>query len=1094
MRYIFNFSKGHWASAFLLICFFSIVGNKANAQGTAKITVSGTVSDTLSRSIPGATIMVVGNSKIGTQTDANGKFVIEVNEGAVLRITYIGFKEQRITVTSATKTISIRLVENSMQANEVVITAMGQKQRKEAVVGSVTTIKPGDLKIPASNLTAALAGQAAGIIAYQRSGQPGQDNASFFIRGVTTFGYKQDPLILIDNVELTPNDLARLQPDDIASFTILKDASATALYGARGANGVILVSTKEGKEGKANLNFRSEYSQSQSTQTLNLVDPIQYMELFNEASLTRDPALPLPFPALKIQNTKATIAGTPGSNPYVYPAVDWIDMLFKDKASTQRNNLSISGGGGVAKYYISGSYNVDNGILKTDIRNNNENNVNFKNYQLRSNVNISLSKSTELIVRLSGTFSDYNGPITLDGSFASDLYAIASHASPVLFPAYYPADEANTGANHILFGNVGGPSGTRSNSILYPNGNPYAQLLKGHKNSSESRMSAQLELNQNLDFITKGLKLRGIFNTNRYSYFDSQLAYSPYFYSADGYNKEDNTYTLTWLNPMKGTSFSNVPTEYLEYYKNEPNANSFYYIQGAIDYNRKFGDHTLSATLIGTSQQTLYSSAKDPRTNTTTLPYSLPFRNLGLAGRATYSFKDRYFIEFNGGYNGSERFSSNNRYGFFPTIGAAWVVSNEDFWKQNDIVNRLKIRFSHGLVGNDAIGSQRFFYLSDVNLNGGNFAQFGINNQNQLNGVTIRSYANSNITWETSRQTNLATEITLLKNLNIIAEIYQNHRYDILRKRNIPATEGFEADVLTNLGVVDSKGLDLSLDYKQNFNNGLWASIRSNFTYSTNKYTYIEEPNYPETWRHFMGQPISRGYGYIAERLFIDDAEVANSPKQLFTTQDAYDNKITGVQPRGGDIKYRDLNEDGRIDDLDMVFMGYPSTPEIVYGFGLSSGFKGFDLSAFFQGQARVSFFIDPRKVSPFLERNVKYVEGRSQVLKDFADSHWSEENQDVYATYPRLGTSNELIANNLQPSSWWLRDGSFIRLKSLEIGYTLPKNVLRSLKISNCRFYFNGLNLITWSPFKMWDPELAGNGFAYPIQKVFNLGVNLNL
>lgn len=1094
MRYIFNFSKGHWASAFLLICFFSIVENRAYAQGSAKIPVSGTVSDTLGRNIPGATIMVLGNTKVGTQTDENGKFLIEVNEGAVLRITYIGFKEQRITVTSTTKTLNIRLVENSMLANEVVITAMGQKQRKEAVVGSVTTIKPGDLKIPASNLTAALAGQAAGIISYQRSGQPGQDNASFFIRGVTTFGYKQDPLILIDNVELTPNDLARLQPDDIASFTILKDASATALYGARGANGVILVSTKEGKEGKANVNFRSEYSQSQSTQTLKLVDPIQYMELFNEASLTRDPALPLPFPALKIQNTKATIAGTPGSNPYVYPAVDWIDMLFKDKASTQRNNLSISGGGGVAKYYVSGSYNVDNGILKTDIRNNNDNNVNFKNYQLRSNINISLTKSTEAIVRLSGTFSDYNGPITLDGSFASDLYAIASHASPVLFPAYYPADEANTGANHILFGNVGGPNGTRSNSILYPNGNPYAQLLKGHKNSSESRMSAQLEINQNFDFITKGLKLRGIFNTNRYSYFDSQLAYSPYFYSADSYNKIDNTYTLTWLNPMKGPSFSNVPTEYLEYSKNEPNANSFYYVQAALDYNRKFGNHTLSSTLIGTSQQTLYSSAKDPRTNTTTLPYSLPFRNLGLAGRATYSFNDRYFVEFNFGYNGSERFSANNRYGFFPTIGAAWVPSNEAFWKQNDIVSRLKIRFSHGLVGNDAIGSQRFFYLSDVNLNGGNFAQFGINNQNQLNGVTIRSYANSNITWETSKQTNLATEITLLKNLNIVAEIYKNHRYDILRTRNIPATEGFEADVLTNLGVVDSKGLDLSLDYKQNFNNSLWIGVRGNFTYSTNKYTYIEEPNYPETWRHFMGQPISRGYGFIAERLFIDDAEVANSPKQLFTTQDAYGNKITGVLPRGGDIKYRDLNEDGRIDDLDMVFMGYPGTPEIVYGFGLSSGFKGFDLSAFFQGQARVSFFIDPRKVSPFLERNIAYVEGRSQVLKAFADSHWSEENQDVYATYPRLGTSNELVANNLQPSSWWLRDGSFIRLKSLEVGYTLPKNILRSLKISNCRFYFNGLNLVTWSPFKMWDPELGGNGFAYPIQKVFNLGVNLNL
>lgn len=1094
MKFIYKINKGRWVIKGLMILLFMIIGNEVFSQTPAKITVTGAVTDTLKIKIPGVNIVVEGNAKIGTQTDNNGKFILDVYEGAVLRVSYVGFKDQRITVSSANKVLNIILQENNLMADEVVITAMGQKQRKEAVVGSVTTIKPGDLKIPASNLTTALAGLAAGIIAYQRSGQPGQDNASFFIRGVTTFGYKQDPLILIDNVELTANDLARLQPDDIASFTILKDASSTALYGARGANGVILVSTKEGKEGKANINFRTEYSLSQSTQTLNLVDPIEYMNLYNEASLTRDPTLPLPFTPVKIQNTRATLAGAAGSNKYVYPAVDWIGMLFKDRASTQRNNLSISGGGGVAKYYISGSYNIDNGILKTDIRNNNENNVNFKNYQLRSNVNVNLSKTTELIVRLSGTFSDYNGPITLDGSFASDLYAIASHASPVEFPAYYPADEANAGANHILFGNVGGPNGTQNNSILYPNGNPYAQLLKGHKNSSESRMSAQLELNQNFDFITEGLKLRGIFNTNRYSYFDSQLSYTPYFYSAGSYDKIDNTYSLSWLNPMKGSSFGNVPTEYLVYSKSEPNANSFYYIQTALDYNRKFGSHTLSSTLIGTAQQTLYSSAKDPRTNTTTLPYSLPFRNFGLAGRATYSFKDRYFVEFNFGYNGSERFSANNRFGFFPTIGAAWVPSNEAFWKQNDIVNRLKVRFSHGLVGNDAIGSQRFFYLSDVELNGGNFAQFGINNQNQLNGVSIRSYANSNITWETSRQTNLAAEITLLKNFNIIAEVYKNHRYDILRKRNIPATEGFEADVLTNLGVVDSKGMDLSLDYKQNFNNGLWTSVRGNFTYSTNKYTYIEEPNYPETWRHFIGQPISRNYGFIAERLFVDDAEVANSPKQQFNTSDAYDNKILGRLPRGGDIKYRDLNGDGKIDDLDMAFMGYPTTPEVVYGFGLSSGYKGFDLSAFFQGQARVSFFIDPRKVSPFLERNVKYVEGRAQVLKGFADNHWSEENQDLYATYPRLGTDNSIIANNLQSSSWWLRDGSFIRLKSVEVGYTLPKNISRSLRISNCRFYFNGLNLITWSPFKMWDPELGGNGFAYPIQKVFNFGLNVNL
>jgi TonB-linked SusC/RagA family outer membrane protein len=1093
MKYIYNFSRGQWASALLLICFFSIAGSKAYSQGSARITVVGTVTDTLKNKIPGVNILVEGNPKIGTRSDENGKFVLDVEAGAVLKISYVGYKEQRVAVSASNKTLSIQLKEDNLMADEIVVTAMGQRQRKEAMVGSVTTIKPSALKIPSSNLTASLAGQAAGIIAYQRSGQPGQDNASFFIRGVTTFGYKKEPLILIDNVELTANDLARLQVDDIESFSILKDASATALYGARGANGVILVSTKEGKEGKAKINFRSEYSLSQSTQTLQLADPIQYMQLYNEASLTRDPKLPLPFAISKIENTKATLAGTQGSNPYVFPAVDWLDMLFKDRASTQRNNLSVSGGGATAKYYIAGSYNIDNGVLKNDVRNNNDNNVNFKNYQLRSNVNVNLTKTTEVVIRLSGTFSEYNGPITADGSFASDLYNVAVHASPVLFPAYYPAEGEYAKVNHILFGNVGGPDGTANNSIRYPSGNPYAQLLRGHKNSSESRMSAQLELNQDFGFITEGLKLRSIFNTNRYSYFDSQLAYSPYFYSAGGYDKIANSYSLTWLNPRNNVS-SNVPTEYLVYSRNEPNANSFYYFQGALDYTKQLGSHGISATLIGTAQQTLYSSAKDPVLNITTLPYSLPFRNLGLAGRATYNYKSRYYAEVNFGLNGSERFSEEHRYGFFPTAGVSWVASNESFWQTGGIVDRLKIRGSYGLVGNDAIGNQRFFYLSDVNLNGGNFAQFGVSNGTQLNGVKIRSYANSNITWETSRQTNVAAEMTMFKNLNIVAEFYKNHRYDILRKRQVPVTEGFEADVLTNLGVVDSKGIDLSADYKQNFSNGLWTSFRGNFTYSTNKYTYIEEPNYPETWRHFIGQPISRGYGYIAERLFVDDNEARNSPTQIMSINDAYDNKINGILPQGGDIKYKDVNGDGKIDDLDQVFLGYPETPEIVYGFGFSSGFKGFDLSAFFQGQARVSFFIDPKKVSPFVERNVAYIDGNTQVLKEFADNHWSEENQNLYALYPRLGTSSAAIANNLQPSTWWLRDASFIRLKSLEIGYTLPANIAKSLRISNCRLYFNGLNLLTWSPFKMWDPELGGNGFSYPIQKVFNVGLNVNL
>jgi TonB-dependent SusC/RagA subfamily outer membrane receptor len=366
------------------------------------------------------------------------------------------------------------------------------------------------------------------------------------------------PLILIDNVELTSNDLARLNVDDIESFSVLKDASATALYGARGGNGVILVKTKEGKAGKSQINFRLENSSSQSVKTLELADAITYMRLFNEATQTRDPLSPLPYSENKIINTQATINHTPGSNQYVYPAVDWTNMLFKKRASTQRGNLSIQGGGGVARYYVAGSFSNDGGILRTDIRNNNNNNVNFKNYQLRSNVNINVSDKTELIVRLSGTFNDYNGPLTSDGSLQTQLYNLASHTSPVDFPAYYPADSANLHTQHILFGNVASASnGDGASKYL----NPYAELLKGHQRYSESRMLAQLELNQNLDFVTQGLNFHAIMSTNRYAYFRSYLNYAPFYYTATNYNKTSNTYQLQWINNLP--TGNNVAREYL---------------------------------------------------------------------------------------------------------------------------------------------------------------------------------------------------------------------------------------------------------------------------------------------------------------------------------------------------------------------------------------------------------------------------------------------------------------------------------------------------------------------------------------------------
>jgi TonB-linked SusC/RagA family outer membrane protein len=1051
------------------------------ASSKDKVTITGTVKDGKGGPLIGVIVADVNNPRISTQTDINGKFILDVEPGTLVRFSHVGYQEQRVTVGES-HLFNIVLQESNTQVDEVVVTAMGQKQRKEAIVGSVTTIKPGDLKIPASNLTTALAGKIAGVIAFQPSGQPGQDNANFFIRGVTTFGYRKDPLILIDNVEMTTSDLARLQVDDIESFSILKDASATALYGARGGNGVILVKTKEGKNGKAQINFRLEGSSSQSVKSLQLADPITYMNLYNEALLTRHTSSVPFYTPNKIMNTQATLAHAPGSNAFVYPAVDWMEMLFKKRTGTRRANLNVSGGGGVARYYVAGSYSDDSGILRTDIRNNNKNNVSFRNYQLRSNVNIDVTRTTELVVRLAGNFNEYTGPMTNDPSFATDLYNIATHTSPVDFPAYYEPDAANIGVQHILFGNSVDVTpladGTvPSSSTEVTNINPYAALLRGNRRFSESRMQAQFEVNQQLGWLVKGLNFKGIFSTNRYARFESQLAYAPYYYNVKTYDKSTNQYTLNWINNRPDQA-----REYLNYYAGNSTLNTFLYMQGVLDFSRNLNEnHNISAALIGTQQQLLNANAS-------TLFTSLPYRNLGLSGRATYSYKSRYFLEFNFGYNGSERFSENHRFGFFPTGGASWIISNEKFYGDlANVFDRMKLRFSYGLVGNDAISDRRFFYLSDVNLNGGRPATFGINNTYSHNGVTINNYENRDVTWEKSRQINLGLELTFLKNMRLTAEVYKNYKSNILQDRaSVPTTFGLESGISANIGKVLSQGFEVSLDGKQRFSDDFFISSIANFTFSKNKYTQFEEPNYPEQYRLHKNVAINRGYGFVAERLFVDDQEAKNSPKQIFSSN--------GFAPMGGDIKYRDLNNDGVIDNRDQTWLGNPTVPEIVYGFGLSGTYRNFDLNVFFQGQARVSFLIDPGRTSPFIKSPDSWLPGNTQVIKQYADDHWSEDNQNLYALYPRLGVNGAVIENNRQPSSWWLRDGSFIRMKSLEFGFTLPRSLISKMKIRNMRVYFSGLNLLTWSPFTMWDPELGGNGFAYPLQKVYNLGINVNL
>lgn len=1001
--------------------------------------------------MPGATVSVEGSTR-GVMTDLDGSFELTgVKPTDKLKFECLGKETQVLQVGTMTNFV-VKLKNAANELDEVTVVAFG-KQRKESVIGSISTVDVKTLKVPSSNLTTALAGNVAGVIAYQRTGEPGQDNADFFVRGITTFGANTSPLILIDNIELTSTDLARLQPDDIESFSIMKDATATALYGARGANGVIFVTTKRGQEGPAKIFARVETSISAPTDVVELADPVTYMKSYNEAISTRDPLGELMYTYDKIEQT-----GKPGPNRLIYPANDWYDMLFKDFATSYRANVSARGGGKVATYYVSGAYTEDTGVLKVDKRNSFNNNIDDKNYTLRSNVDINVTPTTKLAVRLTGNFRDYQGP--LNGG--SDVYRQVMHSDPVLFPAYYPVDDEHVGIQHIMFGNY------EDGSYI----NPYANLVKGYKNYQRSQMIAAVQLEQDLKFITKGLSFMTLFNLTRLSEFTVNRQFNPYWYRLDRYDSYTGEYHVNRINENG--------TDYLTYSESGKTVKNTMYSETRLNYNRSFGKHDVTGLLVFTASESLTANAGS-------LQLSLPSRNAGLSGRFTYGYDKRYFVEYNFGYNGSERFHKSHRWGFFPSAGLAWMMSNEKWFKPlTKVVSNLKLRYSYGLVGNDNIGSSsnRFYYLSEMSMNNSGLgASFGETRNVSYNGIGVVRYANEAITWEKSYKSNYALELGLFKKLDIIAEYFTEHRTDIFMQRaDIPNTMGLQAAVYGNIGQARSKGIDIQADYKQAWASGLWASARANFTYSTGKYDVYEEPTYPESYRQHAGRSIRQTWGYIAERLFVDDEDAANSPSQA----------AFGSQYGGGDIKYTDVNGDGVITNADMVPIGYPTSPEIIYGFGVSLGHKGFDVSVFFQGLGRESFWIDA--TSAYSTKYNKYgtapFVNNGQLLKAYSDSHWSEDNRDIYALYPRYSAYEN--HNNTQVSTWWMRDGSFVRLKQMEFGYTLPQKLTNKIHIDNLRVYFQGNNLLCWSKFKLWDPELAGEGFNYPIQRTFNIGVNV--
>jgi TonB-linked SusC/RagA family outer membrane protein len=747
-----------------------------------------------------------------------------------------------------------------------------------------------------------------------------------------------------------------------------------------------------------------------------------------------------------------------GENPMIYPNVDWYGAMFNQTTWNEKANINVSGGGKVATYYIAGSMEHETGLLKVDKRNNFNNNIDIVRTQIRSNVNFKLTPTTTLDTKVTGRFERYTGPATS----ASNLFAMIMFSNPVDFPFTYQPDEERQYAEHILFG-----------STLLSGGykiNPYASMVSGYTDKNEARMNVQANLTQDLGFITENLKLQLKIAADSYSAYTSTRQYIPYYYALENYDQITGEFTLFPLNPTSGRP-------YLGDVNPGRDANGQYYYEGILSWSNSFlDDHHVGATAVGRAQENLLTGG-----TSTSIYETLPEKNLGIAGRFTYDYDNRYFFDFSFGYNGSEKFSGEKQYGFFPAYAGAWLISNESFFESlKRTIPMLKLKLSYGTSGNDAIAgrSGRFFFLSDVSL-GGSLYRWGQTFMTAYNGYTVARYANPAITWETATMYNLGVEANFLKNeaIKVQFDVYKNYTDNIyMTRENFPASAGLEASISGNVGKMESYGFDGSVDGQYFFSSDAWIQGRVNFTYATNKLVELDEKDYPDTYLKRKGYNNSQRWGLIAERLFVDEAEILNSPHQDFGEYQA------------GDIKYKDVNGDGVVNDNDRVAIGYPATPEVQYGFGLSGGWKNWELSFYANGNARTSIFIDPG-VGDYDNPGIAPFISYRNALPLIAEDHWSETNPNPHAFWPRLSTT--LLNNNLQQSTWWVRNGGFLRVSQIEFGYNFPN--LTKLHLRNLKLYGRVDKPFVFSSFKLWDPEMGGAGLKYPPNRQFSVGLKFD-
>jgi len=1021
-------------------------------QQQNKRKISGRVTDIKGEPLIGVNVTVDGDAN-GSITNMDGLYEIFVTKkSVVLKFTYIGFKTSEIRTNASTNIYDVTLEEQVNELEETVIVGYGT-QRKISNIGAQSSMKMEDIKTPSASLTTTLAGRLAGVVAVQRTGEPGKDAADIWIRGISTPN-TSSPLVLVDGVERSFNDI---DPEDIESLTTLKDASATAVYGVRGANGVILIKTKPGKVGKPTVSADYYESFTRFTKMVDLADGITYMNAANEAM--RNDGIATKYTEDQIHNTIA------GKDPYLYPNVDWLKEIFNDWGHNRRVNVNVRGGSEKVAYYASVSYFNETGMTVTDKNiDTYDSKMKYSRYNFTTNLNIDVTPTTKVEIGAQGYLGEGNYPAIS----SADLYNAAMSISPVEYPKMF-----------FVNGEAFVPGTSTNNNF----NNPYSQATRrGYDNLTKNQIYSNLRVTQDLDMLTKGLKLTAMYAFDVYNeiHVHQDRAESTYNFLDTSVPYDMNGQPIL----QRIYEGSNVLS-----YKQETSGNKKTYLEASLNYDRTFNDdHRVSALFLFNQQsKLLYPKG--------TLEDAIPYRMMGIAGRATYSWKDRYFAEFNIGYNGAENFSPKHRFGTFPAFGVGWVVSNEKFWQPlSKAVSFLKIRYTDGKVGNSEVSDRRFMYLDQMKENGDYGYKFGPNGTKWSGYETVNMAVD--LIWEESRKQDLGIDLKLFNDdLSIVFDLFKERRENILLKRehSIPSFLGYNTSApYGNIGIIENKGFDGTIEYNKRINKDWVIALRGNVTFNKDKWIQGELPEQKYEWMNQYGHNINGVKGYVAEGLFtqteiddmarwesLSDANKAITPKP-FASQFG--------TVKAGDIKYKDLNNDGQIDAYDQTYISRGDVPTTVYGFGFTVGWKDLSVGMMFQGVAGAERVLNGSSVNPFNGGG-----GSGNLYSNIGD-RWTEENPDQNAFYPRLSYGSETTSNinNFQKSTWWVRNMNFLRLKTLQISYNLPKPWVNKVHLKNAAVYVMGTNLFTLSRFKLWDPELnTDNGASYPNTTSYSVGIN---